>query len=215
MINDENTKAVIFDFDGVVVNSEPYYEAAIGEVLSEYGIKISEDEWDQFKGLADEKFYELLESKFDLHGEIEEINERIDRSLRKKVIDLNYIPGFKDFYDFINKNYKTGLVTSTSSNHLEWLFKNTVIEDLFDLKVTACDIENSKPHPEPYEKMANMLSISPENITVIEDSVNGVKSANKAGMKTIGLLTSFKEEEMTIADFIAEDYEELFELFKK
>ncbi|MCF7886163.1 MAG: HAD family phosphatase [Candidatus Marinimicrobia bacterium] len=206
-------EAVIFDFDGVVVNSEPYYEKALHQALAEHGIQITEDDWQDFKGLADAEFWQVFREKYNFKGDLEVIRKENTKLLRENLKELDYISGFKDFYDFIINNYKTGLVTSTSGHHLEWLFNNTPIEDLFEFKVTACDIDNTKPHPAPYRKIAKMLEIEPTKAVVIEDSVNGIKSANAAGMQTIGLLTSFTPEELQIADYLAQDYNDLNAIF--
>ncbi len=208
-----NIEAVVFDFDGVVVNSEPFYEEAIVDVFQENHIEIPQEDWADFKGMADREFYPLMISRYNFQGDIEALKSEIYRRMKKKLVKLNYIKGFKPFFDAINKQYPVGLVTSTSRNHLQWLAENTEIEDLFDLKITATDVNNTKPHHEPYEKMANLLSISPGKIIVIEDSINGLKSAQKAGMKTIALLTSFPKESVNFADYTAADYRELSRLF--
>lgn len=127
---------------------------------------------------------------------------------------LDYITGFKPFFNAISKKYAVGLVTSTSRNHIQWLTDNTQIDDLFEHKVTATDVKNTKPHPEPYATMATRLNINPENIIVIEDSINGLKSAQTAGMKIIALLTTFTREKVSFADYIAEDYSSLMSMFK-
>jgi len=206
-------EAVIFDFDGVVVNSEPYYEKAIEEAFAEHGINITDDDWQDFKGLSDAEFWEVFLDKYDFNGNLDELRRENSRLLRKNMKEITYIPGFKDFYDYVDENFATGLVTSASSRHLNWLFENTAIEDLFKYKVTACDIDNTKPHPAPYLKMAKMLGIAPGQAVVVEDSINGIKSAQAAGMQTIGLLTSFNSDDLEIADFIAADYHDLNRIF--
>ena len=206
-------ESVIFDFDGVVVNSEPYYEKAIEEAFADHGIYITDDDWQDFKGLSDTEFWEVFLKKYDFDGDLDELREENSRLLRENMKEITYIPGFRDFFEFVVENFATGLVTSASSHHLNWLFENTAIEDLFKYKVTACDIENTKPHPAPYKKMARMLQVQPNRTAVVEDSVNGIKSAKAAGMITVGLLTSFSSEELKLADFVAKDYQDLNTIF--
>lgn len=208
-------KAIIFDFDGVVVNSEPYYEESIIDVFKENHINIPIKDWENFKGMADKEFFPLMVSMYNFQGDIDILKNNIYDRMKKKLITLNYIDGFKKFFDSIKNEFSIGLVTSTSRNHIEWLTENTQIEDLFELKVTATDVENTKPHPEPYETMAKLLEINPENIIVIEDSINGLISAQKAGMQTIALLTSFTRDKVDFADYIAENYLELTQMFGK
>lgn len=207
-------KAVVFDFDGVVVNSEPFYEEAIVDVFKENQIEIPAEDWQDFKGMADKEFFPLMVSRYNFQGDTEKLKTDIYSRMKKKLVNLTYIDGFKPFFDQVSAKYACGLVTSTTSNHIKWLAENTKIEDLFELKVTASDVEKTKPHPAPYAKMSTLLKIAPENIIVIEDSINGLRSAQNAGMQTIALLTTFAKNEVAFADFIAEDYNRLMAMFR-
>lgn len=212
-IDIKSLKAVIFDFDGVVVDSEPFYEEAIVDVFKENNIEIPQEDWEDFKGMADKEFFPLMVSRYNFQGDIDKLAADIYARMKQKLVALDYIPGFKPFFDAVSQKYAVGLVTSTSRNHIKWLAENTQIEDLFENKVTATDVTNTKPHPEPYAKMAEMLKINPEDIIVIEDSINGLKAAKKAGMQIIALLTTFTRDKVDFADFIAEDYSELSKFF--
>ncbi|MBN2279776.1 MAG: HAD family phosphatase [Candidatus Marinimicrobia bacterium] len=206
-------RAVVFDFDGVVVNSEPFYENAISEVFQENHISIPQQDWCDFKGMADKEFFPLMISRYGFKGDIQKLEKDIYDRMKQKLVALDYIPGFKDFFDHIRKQYAFGLVTSTSRNHINWLTENTRIKDLFPLKVTATDVVHTKPHPEPYTRMARLLQLQPEKIIVIEDSINGLKAAQEAGMTTIALLTTFSRNEIQFADHIAGNYRQLMEMF--
>jgi len=209
----KNIAAVVFDFDGVVVNSEPFYEAAITDVFRENNIVIPTEDWENFKGMADKEFFPLMVSRYNFQGDTENLRNDMYNRMRKKLLALDYIEGFQTFYNDISRQYATGLVTSTTRNHIQWLADNTNIEDLFPQKITATDVTKTKPHPEPYLKMAELLDIAPQNIVVIEDSVNGLKSAQRAGMKTIALLTTFPREKVDFADEVAFNYSELMMMF--
>jgi len=213
-MNLDNIKAVVFDFDGVVVNSEPFYEEAITDVFAENYIVIPTEDWADFKGMADKEFFPLMISRYGFKGDVKKLEADIYDRMKQRLIELDYIPGFIPFFEKIHKNFAFGLVTSTSRRHIGWLSTNTRIDDLFPIKVTATDVENTKPHPEPYSKMAKLLNIDPKNIVVIEDSINGLKSAQTAGMKTIALCTTFSKDEIKYADYIAESYEQLMEIFE-
>ncbi|MFP4547982.1 MAG: HAD family hydrolase [Fidelibacterota bacterium] len=206
-------KAIIFDFDGVVVNSEPFYEEAIVDVFHENNIVIPPEDWQDFKGMADKEFFPLMVTRYNFQGDPNILKEEIYTRMKLKLVKLNYIAGFRQFFDAIAQKYPVGLVTSTSRQHIQWLVENTQIEDLFDLKITATDVVNTKPHPEPFNRMAGLLAIEPSNIVVIEDSINGLKAAQRAGMQTIALLTTFSKKEVDFADATAGDYTALAELF--
>ncbi len=208
-------KAIIFDFDGVVVNSEPFYEEAIVDVFHENKIVIPAEDWQDFKGMADKEFFPLMVSRYNFQGDIELLKETIYTRMKKKLVALTYIDGFQLFFSKIVNHYPVGLVTSTSRQHIQWLTENTQIDDLFDLKVTATDVKNTKPHPEPFLRMADMLAVDPANIVVIEDSINGLKAAQRAGMQTIALLTTFSKNDVNFADAVASNYQELSGIFQQ
>lgn len=208
-------KAVVFDFDGVVVNSEPFYEEAIVDVFRENNIVIPPEDWQDFKGMADKEFFPLMVTRYNFQGDPNILKEEIYKRMKRKLVKLNYITGFRLFFDTISQKYPVGLVTSTSRRHIQWLVENTQIEDLFDLKVTATDVVNTKPHPEPFQRMAGLLAIEPSNIVVIEDSINGLKAAQRAGMQTIALLTTFSKNDVNFADAVASNYKELSGIFQQ
>jgi len=210
----KNIEAVVFDFDGVVVNSEPFYEEAIVDVFHENNIVIPREDWQDFKGMADKEFFPLMVTRYNFQGDTEILKEEIYTRMKKKLVALSYIDGFQLFFRKIIHQYPVGLVTSTSRQHIQWLTENTQIDDLFDLKITASDVKNTKPHPEPFLRMAEQLVIAPANIVVIEDSINGLKAAQKAGMQTIALLTTFSKNEVSFADAVASNYKELSRIFQ-
>ena len=212
-IDTKNIQAVVFDFDGVVVNSEPFYEEAIVDVFKENHIDIPAEDWEDFKGMADKEFFPLMVSRYNFQGDTDQLAKEIYDRMKKKLVALDYITGFKPFFDAISQKYAVGLVTSTSRNHIQWLAENTQINDLFEHKITATDVVNTKPHPEPYAKMAELLDMNPKNIIVIEDSINGLKAARSAGMQIIALTTTFTRDKVDFADFVAENYSELSEMF--
>ncbi len=207
---DKNIKAIIFDFDGVVVDSEPIYEEVAIELFRKLGVEIHSDDWKDFKGLSEDGFYNMTQKKYNLSISKEDFFIEDKKKLKEKFkTDLFYMPGFIEFLGEITPVYETGLVTSSSRELLNWIFVNTPVERNFQHLITAEDIENPKPHPDPFLKMSRDLNINPENMIVIEDSINGVISAKKAGMQTIGFLSSFTKEELSDADYHASNYVEV------
>jgi len=206
-------KAIIFDFDGVVINSEPLYEQTGRELFRQYGVEISDNDWQEFRGLTANDFFYLAKKKFNLTADIAEISELDHKILKNKFSkQLNYISGFNQFFENIKSNYQTALVTSTSQHLLEWIYTNTKINNHFNISITGSDVNNPKPHPEPFQKTAKILKICPTEMIVIEDSVNGVISAKEAGSKVIGFLTSFDRKILKDADYFAKDYSEVEEI---
>ncbi|MFP4548722.1 MAG: HAD family hydrolase [Fidelibacterota bacterium] len=211
----KNIKAIIFDFDGVVVDSEHLYEETGHQLFRQYGIKVSEKDWQIFKGLTAKDFFNTLIQRYNLKVTPEELAEADHKILKQKFrAKLAYIPGFQDFLKMVKNDYKLALVTSTSSSLLNWIFENTKVNRDFELILTADDVDHHKPHPMPYLSVAKKLQICPTEMLVIEDSVNGVVSAKSAGSKVVGFLTSFIASDLCEADYHAANYRELSELIK-
>lgn len=124
--------------------------------------------------------------------------------------NMRYIPGFLDFYyACIEDEFADLLVTSTGRDIMDWTFENVPVDNIFSGMITAHEVHNTKPHPEPYLNAANQIGIPIEKCVVIEDSVNGIRSGKAAGAKVIGITTTFPAEVIKEADLIVDSYEEL------
>lgn len=205
-----NKKAILFDFDGVVVNSEPSYEKVIKKMFKKHNVSLRQSDWASFRGLSRDGFFELVLEKYIFNTSRELLEEEFHQELLVEMKEtIIYIPGFLEFYKLVSKKYFTALVTSTSFELMDWIFKNTKIANNFSPVITADDVKNTKPHPEPFTKAAKILNIPISDCIVIEDSLNGVESAKKSGAKVIGITTGFSSSELQDADLVIDSYEEL------
>jgi HAD superfamily hydrolase (TIGR01509 family) len=203
-------KALVFDFDGVVVDTEALYDRAERELFAMYGVDIGTAELREVKGLSEEIFLKMLKTHHNVTAPMEEIKVNARRILRRIfAAELNYMPGFPEFYAKVKHRFKTGLVTSSSRELLDWIFAHTPIDQHFQSIVTTADTKRGKPFPDPYLRMCQMLEVVPEDTIVIEDSLNGVQSARAANTITIGFLSSFSAAELAAADYTVANYEEL------
>lgn len=205
-----NKKAILFDFDGVVVNSEPSYEKVIRKMFKKHNVSLKPSDWASFRGLSRNGFFKLVLEKYIFNTNRELLEKEFHQKLLEEMKDtIIYIPGFLKFYKLVSKKYSTALVTSTSSELMDWIFKNTKIANKFSPVITADDVKNAKPHPEPFIKAAKILNIPISDCIVIEDSLNGVKSAKRSGAKVIGITTGFCASELQDADLVIDSYEGL------
>ncbi len=211
-----NIEAVIFDFDGVVVDTELLYDEAEREIFAIYNIKISDKDLIEIKGLSEKIFLDLIQNRYRITAPVDEIRANSQKILKRVFANkLDYMPGFLEFFKMVDHRFKTGLVTSSSRDLLNWIFANTPVHNHFHKIVTTEDTEQGKPFPDPYLKMCQLLSVAPENAIVIEDSINGLRAAKAAHTVTIGFLSSFSAKDLAEADYIARDYDELEELILK
>jgi len=200
-------RAIVFDFDGVVVDSEPLYQQAERLLFRNYGVEVPDTDWKLFQGTSEQAFLELARQRYGIRAPVAELR-RVGRALLRDQFQrgLSYIPGFRRFYAEIRTQYATGLVTSTSRSFLHWIYANTAVVDHFEVIVTADDVRHTKPHPEPYRLICRLLRTKPGETLVIEDSVNGVRAAVASGTVTVGFLSHARCAELAEAHFCARNY---------
>lgn len=192
-------KAIIFDMDGVVVDSEPLYQKAEEQLFSEYGVTIPQDDWKLFRGCTEARFYELAHQRYGITAPIEELR----RKGRKYVLSafeagLDYNRGFKELHRHLRERYLLGLVTSTPEPIFDKMDEQIGIRAHFDEVITGGMTANNKPHPEPYLEMMRRLGVSPNEAVIIEDSINGLQSALASGAWTIAITGSVPIEDIPV-----------------
>jgi HAD superfamily hydrolase (TIGR01509 family) len=186
-MNIKNKQAVLFDLDGVLIDTEPLYDIFWRETAEKYRLGIPHFE-QKIKGTILPNILAKYFSHFpeEVQKEIEAANQAFEQEM-----DIIPIPGTLDFLaELKKKGIKMGLVTSSGDKKLAVVFRKLPIRDYFDTLVSADRITQGKPDPMCYLLAAKDLDVLPENCFVFEDSFNGIASGNAAGMKVIGLSTT-------------------------
>lgn len=212
-------KAVLFDFDGVIVHSEPIHMETFLEMLKPFGVTMTEERWyKEFAGTGSGRIFKALIEEYNVDANVEELVEkRRDLFLSHvKNGELKEIPGLKQFLEYLrNKDIKMAIVSGGHRNYIEELNKSLGIEDYFDFIVTAEDISARKPDPEPFLYAARYLDINPEDCLVIEDSYAGCKAARNGNMKIVWMRPhdSMKAPDcdFEVTDFLDNRLKKLFE----
>jgi len=181
-------KAVIFDMDGVIIDSEPLWRRVMIKNFVEIGIPFDEDACRITTGL---RFEEVAEYWFNKHN----INTIEVRDFSQKVIDNlcemisnegKLMPGVYETIHYIKKQgLKIGLATSSNHQLMSQVLKTLNIHHFFDAICSAEFMKYGKPHPEVFLSCAEKLNCKPQQCLVIEDSVNGMISAKSAQMKVL------------------------------
>ncbi|OGD89400.1 hypothetical protein A3J17_04810 [Candidatus Curtissbacteria bacterium RIFCSPLOWO2_02_FULL_40_11] len=205
-------KAVIFDLEGVIVDSERHWDKSDTKFLKNHGIKYDSKRIKPL--LMGKNLHEgvkILQGIYDLRGEVEDlVQER-----RDIIINLypttNFIPGFKCFFNKVKKLYSTGVATSIERRFLEIIDNKLGISNLFNNHVySIADIGfTSKPNPDIFLFVADKIKTKPEECLILEDSPNGIEAAKRAGMKCIALTTSTDRKRLKGADFIVDSYSQI------
>lgn len=204
-------KAVIFDMDGVLVETEPFHVRAMIEILEEDSIDVSEDEILEYVGLAYPEKLKIIFAKKGIDRDIPELSKKIHRKYIKLI--KGKIKPMKGVIELIEKIFKSslkvGLVTSSNENQTSVILSSTNTRKYFDVVVTGDDVKNKKPNPECYVLVSKKLGIKPEHCLAIEDSVYGVTAAKKAGMKCIALTSTTHRKKLKDADLIVDSLNEI------
>lgn len=209
-------KAIIFDKDGVLIETFDSYLQAYIKVLSKIGIKIIANDVAKRYGMKGPEIIKQIaqeKGKNITDEQIQELTREKDR-LYKKFSEKNIklLPGAKKLLTYLkNKNYKIGIASSSTKELIEHMMKVTKIENYIDATVDGFEVKFSKPDPEIFLKCAEKLEMEPENCIVIEDSIHGINAAKRAGMKCVAVATgqtTREELEKTKPDWILNTLEE-------
>jgi HAD superfamily hydrolase (TIGR01509 family) len=214
-MKNEKIKAIIFDMDGVLVDSEPIHERAELETCREFGMEVPVSEWGKFRGTKLEDIFSHISKTYGTGNEpIEKMIEiKIQKYLTIALAEMDMIPGALDFLKELKKNkkYRYALTTSGRKVQQDQILAKFNLTGYFEIMITADDVKNGKPNPEPYAITVKRLDEIPENCLVIEDSDNGIISAKAAGCQACGITTTFdrKRLESAGADMVVSDFFEL------
>jgi len=214
-------EAVIFDFDGVIVNSEPLHYQACCAVFQKIGIAISHEEYMQkYVGLSDKELFPHVFQEKQYHFSADEIHAFIQEKIKhytdiiSNITQFPVITGLENFIDHLVKQNKMLAICSGSTKEeiasvlKKW--NQHHLKDHFKTMVTSEDVIHGKPSPEGYLLTAKRLNIPTQHCLVIEDSPFGITAAKNAGMFVVALLTSHSRQVLKDADLIVNNFDELF-----
>jgi beta-phosphoglucomutase len=207
-------KCVLFDMDGVIVDSMPVLEAAVISFLAEHGVYAKQEDFKPYIGAGEDKYIGSVAQKYGLVYK-PEMKERVyDIYLDMIPKKLKAFKGTHKLLDELNgQGIKMALATSADLIKVHANLKTVGIsESLFSVIVCGEDVINKKPAPDIFLLSAKKLNASGEQCLVIEDSTNGIKAAKNAGMSSLAIASSFSIEilEMEDPDYICDNINEAY-----
>lgn len=199
-------KAVLFDMDGVILDSEPLHVAAFQATLKEYGHDLSDKDYkDFFAGRTDKEGFERY---FTFINESVELPVVMDEKTRAYIAlaadQLQAYPGVVSIIKELSRQMKLALVTGSLRVEAEIALKACGIEDCFDAMIAAEDVEHGKPNPEGYLKAIHLFDVSTEESVIVEDSPSGVKAARAAGIDCIAVTNTHTRNELSDATSVVD-----------
>lgn len=201
---------VIFDMDGVIIDSEPIYMQVEQDLFKEVGLEVSHEEHEKFVGRSD--LWTVLNETYNLDINVQEIH-REENKRYLEIINNSFsgdpIDGVVELIEQLHEDdIKLVLASSSEMKNIELVLTKFGLIDYFDLRISGADLATSKPHPEIFEKAAEMAQIKPENCLVIEDSQNGVRAAKAANMTCVGFRNpNSGNQDLSDADWIIDSFE--------
>lgn len=202
-MNMPKNRVVIFDFDGVIMDTETIYTKFWDEKGEEY-LGLS-NFGDTVKGMTDHVIYDKYFSK------IPDLKPVLDKAISKLEADMpmNYIKGSKAFIEDLRANgIRIGMATSSDNKKMKMVFsKRPELSGLIDKCVTVNEVEHPKPHPESYIKAMKHFGVAPKDTVIFEDSISGLTAARDSGAIVVGVAsTNTREQIAPYCDFIINDF---------
>lgn len=211
-------KAVLFDMDGVIVDTEPLHRKAYFKMFGDFEIEVTDEMYDSFTGQATLPICKTLCS----HFELSETPEHLVSTKRKHFkylfendSDLTLLDGVKELIQDYHRNGLTlVLASSASMPNINRIFERFDLDRYFKAKISGADLKASKPHPEIFIKAAELAGELPENCMVIEDSTNGIAAAKAANIYCVGFKSPHStNQDYSKADRVISSFDEI--LFSK
>ncbi|HDS08045.1 MAG TPA: HAD family hydrolase [Bacteroides sp.] len=201
-------KAVLFDMDGVLLDSEEYIRRAGIEMFREKGYRVSQEDFMPFTGMGENRYLGGVAEKHRIPFELEKDKARtyeIYASLVKgKLSPMKGVPEFLKKCE--KRNLRLALASSADRIKIDINLRETGISpETFLAIVSGLDIARKKPAPDIFLKAAEMVGVHASECLVVEDSISGVAAGKTAGARVLALTTSFSAEQLDQADWIAED----------
>ena len=227
-------RAIVFDFDGIIVDAEPLHLKAFQAVLGSNGIFLSEAEYyERYLALDDRTLFSNILTDRNIgfnDSEIEDLmrkkSEGYEKLMREEII---IFPGVIDFVDSAYKKYLLSIGSGALRHEIEYILDYIGIKERFSVIVSAEDVQKCKPDPEVFIKALLKINskvprgsntIHPSECLVIEDSFAGIRAAKAAGMRSLAITNSYERRKLSEADLVAdtlleleiEDIEDLFKI---
>ena len=206
-------KAIIFDMDGVILDSESISDITWRKAAEEKGLTVNDEILNACRGTNKNDTIVILKkyygAGFDSEAFLERTSELFHEIEEKEGIPL--MPYAKEILEYLKPRYRLALASSTRGPTVERQLRNASVIDFFETRTTGEMVEHSKPNPEIYLMACKSIGMKPEECVAIEDSLNGIRSAYAAGLKPIMVIDKVQptEEIRGMCEAVFESLEEV------
>lgn len=182
-------KAVIFDMDGVIIDSEPMHFKVDKRLLSNFGLEVDNHFLSQYVGVSNPEMFADIKEKFNIKYSIDELLDLKQNFLLEALNEtkLDAVSGVRELIiDLASNNVLLAIASSSPRIFIEAVIKKLDLEQYFKVVVSGEELEKSKPAPDIFIKAASLLGVGRDECIVIEDAATGVEAAFAAGIKCVG-----------------------------
>ena len=211
-------KAILFDMDGVLIESEFLMRHSAIQALAEYGIEAKHEDFVEFTGMGEDKFVGGVAEKYG-HAYTFDMKERAYDYFGQQVKEMAHVPeGVKEMLEALHaKGFVMAVCSAADLRKVRYNIQAIgVDESIFSALVTGSDVARKKPFPDIYLEGARRIGMEPKNCLVIEDAISGIQAAHAAGMDAVGVPTTFSKEELAERvhpEYLLNEIKELTDLF--
>ena len=196
-------KAILFDLDGTLIDSEHFYLDSWNEILAEVGAELTYDDWvNNYMGTTAHLNAQKIKDKYGLSASVEELTARrkqITIRLFKStdVALMPFVPESLEYYR--SKGLRMAIATSSQREDVEAIFERNGLGHFFEFMMTRNDVNEAKPHPESYLRCVERLGIDKHECIVFEDTHTGIASAKAAGLTCYAIQSNTNEHHKLMA----------------
>ncbi len=207
-------RAIVFDFDGVLADSEAIHLRSYQDILSPHGVTLTEADYcARYLGFDDEGAFRRIAADYGLlfgDEEIEVLMQEKTRRFQALVSsgDVLY-PGAVPCVERLSAAWPLGIASGALRHEIELMLRGGGLHDAFRFIVAAGDTDRTKPAPDPYLRAAELHGVAPADCVAIEDSQWGLQSARSAGMITIAITHTYPRDALRDADLVVDSLDEL------
>lgn len=208
-------EVVIFDMDGLMIDSEPFHFQAFSTVFNQFGLQFSKEENTKYIGMQDIDEAKDMVDKYLLPVTADELVKRKQAQFRRFLTQaIIPQPGLMKLLGKLQeRKYKIGIASSSALEEIESVVNGLKINKYIDVYCSAEQVKKGKPAPDVYLLAAKRLGVKPQNCLVLEDAPNGVRAGKAAGMKVFAIPSQYtKEGDFTQADKVLNSLSDVLSL---
>lgn len=190
-------EAVIFDMDGLMIDSEHLHSRSIEIVLNRYGVEPTLNKYGiiQTLGIGVAGNFEKLKKKYKLKPSVDKLTEEKHEAYQNLIPKIKPMKGLKPLLKNLSQaNIKMAVASGESKKNIKTILKQLDIDKYFDAIVSGEEVSKPKPAPDVFLQAVKDLKVNANNCVVLEDAPSGIVAANKAGMKSVAIFTEFNHE---------------------